>query len=311
MYVRYHFSFLLPDWNAWYELGHILRKFIPCILSFGVLEVNFIIDQQFTSYLAVGSQSLLHYTTSFLQAPLGIFAATLSTILLPHFSYIMKNKSRRINFYLLETAKLVAWVTIPIGILMAVFSYKVFYTLLLSPKFTLEHVTQASHLLTLFSVGLFFFAFNRIVLNIFYAMEVTWAPTVVAIIGSLVNIGLNWLLMSWLGLPGIVCATVASTCIQLICNIFVLYYWYGYTLHVPRFMQFLIRYSGQLALAGWILYGLYSLMITAIAQLPAWLASFLTWNIGYWLWVGPLCFLMALSIYMSRRFFGIRLYFVN
>ena len=131
-YFREGFSF--EWWNAktLYYFSHIMGKFFLCFLSMSVMEVNLFIDQRFASFLEVGSVTLLKYSNRFMGIPLGVFAVAFSTILLPHFTRLKMEKPEELNFYLIESVKLVFWVTIPAAILMGYFSSEIFQTLFAS-----------------------------------------------------------------------------------------------------------------------------------------------------------------------------------
>lgn len=311
LYWKKRYQFLKPTHTTWRHLWHALGRFIPCMIGMGAIEINLFVDQALASYLPEGSVSLLQYTYGFMRIPIGVFVVALGTILLPHFSRVSTYAPRRMSYYLLESTKMVFWITIPAMILMTIFSYKIFYTTLLSNKFTLEHVEQASVLLGLFLTGLFFFALNKIVLNIYYALHETKLPTTITIIGTVINTILNFIGIYVFGLPGIVMATVIAGGVQSILLVWVLNKKMGLKFYPRAFWGFVGRYLLQLSVAGWLLYGLYMLSYNYIVQLPEHLSYMLLWTIGYWIWVGPLCAIVALFVYMTRRIFGVKLHFLD
>ena len=128
-YFKLNFSFGIVTKHTWKSFNHILAKFSMVLLSMSVMEISLFIDTSFASYLPAGSISLIYYANRFMGIPLGVFAAAFSTILLPHFSRISTYAPKRLNFYLLESAKLVFWVTIPCTAALIFFSDKIFMTL--------------------------------------------------------------------------------------------------------------------------------------------------------------------------------------
>ncbi|HXW86548.1 MAG TPA: murein biosynthesis integral membrane protein MurJ, partial [Candidatus Bathyarchaeia archaeon] len=174
------------------QFGKLFLNFLFCLPSISIMELSLFIDTSFASYLPAGQLSLLYYANRFANISIGVFAVSFSTILLPHFSRIKTYAPRRLHFYLYESLKFVLWIMIPATIFMIFFSYKIFYTLFLSQKFTLAHVMEAHYILWAFCAGLVFFACNKIILNIYYALHIAWIPALVSMGATIINALCNW-----------------------------------------------------------------------------------------------------------------------
>ena len=293
------------------EVMQGVKKFLPCAIGMGAVEINLYIDQVVASYLPEGSLSLLNYTQGFVRLPLGVFAVAFGTILLPHFSRVSRYAPRRMGYYLLESSKLVLWITLPATIIISFFSYQIFYTTYysFSDKFALEYVQEASTLLIFSVLGLFFFSLNKIIINIYYALHETRWPTIITIVATICNTLLNIVGMKWLGLKGVVLATTVAAAIQTVLFIMVLQHrmkldWY------PRvFLDFTARYSAQVVVVGTVFYGLYAMCLWYIATTSAFWQHLLLKTLVYWFWVGPLCCLLLLVLYLTRRLFGVKMHF--
>ena len=74
--------------NSWTQLKQLLARFFPCLSGVSVNEINLLIDLQLSSYLPMGSVSLVYYAMRFVQIPLGIIGVALATVLFPHFSRV-------------------------------------------------------------------------------------------------------------------------------------------------------------------------------------------------------------------------------
>jgi putative peptidoglycan lipid II flippase len=169
IYFRLHFFFGKITRNDVTIFARVMGKFLLCLPSVSLMELALFIDTSFASFLPAGSISLIFYANRFMGIPLGVFAVAFSTILLPHFSRIHARNPKRLHFYLLESAQFIFWVTIPVALVMAFFSQDIFTTIFLSKKFTLAQAQEAGTILVAFLAGLFFFSFNKVILNIFYA----------------------------------------------------------------------------------------------------------------------------------------------
>lgn len=314
-FLRYDFRVALPTRATWKLAHQVLTKFIPCMISLGAVELNLLIDQTFASYLPVGSIGLLKYSSDFMRIPLGVFAVSFATILLPYLSRISVTHPRRLNYYLLESAKCIAWVTLPAMLLMIFFSHDIFYTTLhfISPQqFTLEHVYLAQYLFKIFVTGLFFFSLNKIILSVYYALHKTLIPTIIVVGCTALNTALNYFLIEWLGASGIAFATMIAMAVQVVGLLYVLNLVAGITFPVKSFFLFLGKYCLQIIWVGICFLIMYYLSVAALTYfLPARLSYAFFKTILLWVWVGPLCLIAMLILYLTRKMAGVRIHFLN
>jgi len=304
-------TFSLPTWSTWRDFGVILIKFFPCLITMSILEINVYVDGQFASYLPVGSTTFISYASNFMRIPLGIFAVAFSTILLPHFSRVSIYKPKRLSFYLLESIKMILWISLPAALLMGFFSYDIFYTTYYSPKFTLYDVQQVSILLQAFLFGLIFFSLNKILMNIYYALHSTVIPTVISLVAVGVNIALNYFLMNTFGALGLVTATSLAALFQTVLFLAVLRYHFNLKIYINVLYKFLVRYMAQLLATAVLFYTLYFAITRSITtSLPNY-SQLLLHSFVMWLWVAPLCLAVMLTLYVTRGLFGIKVHFLK
>lgn len=312
MYFKFHFFFGRITRKDLSIFARIMGKFLLCLPSISLMEVALFIDTSFASLLAPGSISLLYYANRFVGIPQGVFAVAFSTVLLPHFSRIHTYSTKRLHFYLLESAKFVLWVTIPVALLMAFFSQEIFSTIFLSKKFTLLQAQEAGNILCAFLIGLFFFSLNKILLNIFYAMHAAWIPAIIALCATIINIILNMLFIEQFQTVGLATATTLSSMVQTACFIVVLHKKYNFRIYLLPFLLFALRYAIQLAFCSALFWLSYCGIIKLITLLlPTQLSSFFIDHVGLWLWVGPLAFICIALLYFSRSLFKINLHFLK
>ena len=311
-YLRSGLSFGPITRKTWQSFSGILIKFAFCAISMSVMELSLMIDIQFASQLKDGTVSLIYYANRFLGIPLGVFAVAFSTILLPHFARISTYAPKRLNFYLYESAKLVFWVTLPCMLGMIFFADKIFTTLFLSDKFSIGQAREAGYILMAFMIGLFFFSFNKIILNIFYALHETFIPMIVSLIGTAVNISFNFLFIATLKGVGLALATTISGILQTILLLYFLRKQYGFHGYMQQFWLFCLRYGLQLFITGVAFLLMYLGIMNIISKIasPS-VAHFFLEKIGFWMWVGPLSLGAGLLLYYYRSLFGVRLYFLD
>jgi peptidoglycan biosynthesis protein MviN/MurJ (putative lipid II flippase) len=195
--------------------------------------------------------------------------------------------------------------------MMGFFAEKVFITLFLSKKFTILQVHEASTILIAFLVGLFFASFNKILLNIYYALQNTRVPAIISAFTILSNIILNSLLIGSLQGTGLALATSLSWMLQTMWFVLCLHYLFDFKIYLAPFLNFCARYAVQLAAVGGAFYGLYRGITWCIEHYAVTLSAALLQGLAFWLWVGPLCLLFFAVIWYTRKYFGVHIYFLD
>ena len=197
-------------------------------------------------------------------------------------------------------------------ILMMFFAEKFFLTLFLSDKFSLVQVHEARNILIAFLGALFFFSLNKILLNIYYGLHVTSIPTIISIFATVLNIVLDYILLTEYQAVGLAAATALSLgVVQTILLSIFLFWKFKFKVYFKDFFNFFVRYTAQLVLVLGAAYWIYRLIEQYIALLPQALAQFLLYGLGFWFWVGPLCAMVMGVLFYSRTAFKIRLHFLD
>lgn len=322
-YIRSDFRLAVFNKSTWPKFKIVLLKFFPVLFAVSISEINYWIDSYLGSYLDEGSVTLIYYAYRFIGIPLGVFAAAFSIVLLPYFSRISSYAPKRLSFFMFESTKFIFYITIPMAMLLAFFSYDIFQTLFQSEKFTLSHIQEAAKLLSVGSIGLFFLSLNKILLNIYYALNNTWLPTIISIIATLSHLTINLLLMPYLGATGLILASSISSIIQTILFILILKSYFNFNLYINSFLKFLKNYFTQLIIFTGIFYLLYKLLFYIInlitlnktinfgSSFSLNLNNLFIHGLMLWAWVGPLILILGLIMLFSRKHFGIKLYFLD
>jgi len=311
VYFAFHFSFGSINARTWFNFRALLKKFIPSMLGMSVVELNLFLDSAVSSFLPGGSYTLIYYGYRFMGIPLGVFSVAFSSILLPHFSRVSLYAPKRLNFYLLEAAKFVFWVTIPVAVFMAIFAEKIFLTLIVSNKFPIERVPESAGILIAFLVGLFFFSINKILLNVFYSFHDTKAPTYTSIVATAVNFAGNIVLMQFFGTIGIASATTISAIVQTSLLLYFLRKRYDFVIYWRYFADFFVRFMVQLTIVAGLFAVCYLAVVSALNRYMPVYASLFIDRAGLWLWLMPLVLLSFWVLYVTRKWFGLRMHFLD
>ena len=307
-YFHSGFSIKMPDKKVLPTLKHIARQFILCLPSVSFSEINLFIDTSFASTLETGSISLLYYANRFMGIPLGVVVGSLTTVLLPQFSHIALTSKKKLSFYIFESIKLIMWITIPITLLMILFSYPLFYTLFFSKYFSSDHIKRASVILQMFSIGLPALALNRLFLNVLYALDKHTVPAFISIVAVCVNVICNYLFLETYKTAGLALATSISAYVQMFLFICILRY-YECKVYEKKVAVFLIRYLIQLTKIGIPIIMVYYFILKCM---PHNFMSFYsgTWW-GFWVLGAPLSLVFCICIFLSRKHAGFYSFFID
>lgn len=310
IYVHLKLGFARPTKKTWPIVRTILARFLTSIPGFAMSEVSLFIDNYFASFIP-GAVSGVQYANRFMGIPLGVFATAFSTILLPHFSRVGAYAPKRLGFYLLESGKLILWITVPVTLGMAFFARQIFTTLFVSDKFPLEHALNTGNILIFSVAGLFFFSINKILLNIYYARHNMIIPMVVSVVSMAVNIILSAFLVKIMRAPGLALGTTIAAALQTGLSTYCLRECLGISLYGAAFGLFVRRFMIQLSCISGITFLVYTACYYAMSCLSPAMSYFFLQSMGLWLWVGPLSVGSFLLLFYTRPLFKIKLYFLD
>lgn len=190
-------------------LGTVMKRFIPALLGMSVLELNALVDGIFASYLVTGSVSILHYGYRFATIPFGVFGVAFATVMLSHFARTSTYARSRFSFYLIESAKMIALVTLPMTVFMWYMAPVIFKTFLWG-KADAARIVEAAWGLKIYVLGLGFFCLNRIMMSLSYALHNSWLPIAVTVGATVLNIIGNIIALYYGSYIGIAVSTVLS-----------------------------------------------------------------------------------------------------
>jgi len=190
--LRYSFSFNYKHPG----FKQILYLMAPVLLGLSVSQINLFITQNLASGLAEGSISALKLSQRIMQLPVGIFGTSIATVIFPTMTAQMVRKeipAFRRTFSLGLRATLL--ISIPAGVGLIALREPIIQLLFQQGQFTAANTHATAVALFYYSVGLFAYSALQIMNRVFYSMEDTITPVVVAIASIGVNIGASlWLI---------------------------------------------------------------------------------------------------------------------
>ena len=207
--LRYGFH-----WTPAINLRHpgvqqVLRLLGPRLVTVGLIQIAFILQDNFASWLVAGSVSALVYGWLFMQVPETIIGTAIATVLLPTISELAaRGDQEGFREALNKAARVILALTIPIAAILSTG---------LRPVVGLLGFDAAAADLVVWTgraymIGMIGHALLEIAARGFYARQNAITPMLLSGLATLIFAGLAWALARPLGAPGIALAnSVAYT----------------------------------------------------------------------------------------------------
>ena len=197
------------------------RLMLPRVFGAGITQINLIVDSQFASSLAVGSVSHLYYAGRVTELTLGIFAISLSTVILPALSRLAaEGKAEEVRQTLRGALQLISFICVPAAVGLIVLRVPITSILFERGRFDAEATRFTAQVLGYYSVGLLPFAAVNILAAAFYAHHDTRTPVKVGALTFFVHLALNF----WLRGPLLAGGIALSTSLSAILDMVLLFY---------------------------------------------------------------------------------------
>ncbi len=189
-------------------LKKIGKLMLPAVFGAGVYQVNILVGTLLASFLKEGSISYLYYADRLVQFPLGIFAISTATALMPIISRQAAEKDyASVKETFAYAMRLIFFITLPSMAGLIVLREPIIKILFQRGNFNVEAAQLTAYAVLCYGVGLWAFSAVRIVVSTFYALSDTKTPVKMATISIAVNIMLGISLMWPLGHGGLALAT--------------------------------------------------------------------------------------------------------
>ena len=206
---RFEFYFNINDAN--------FRKFLmllgPVLLSFGITEVNTLIDRMMASTLDSGQLSLYSYALKLENMIHVILSTCFITVL---FSVIARldPESKKFRDTISETTTNMLYVLTPIMIIAISLSEHIVSFVFERNSFTAYDRSVSSGIFMILGVGITMFPFRDLLNRICYALNDTKTPIKCSFVSVSVNVVGNMTLVKVMGVYGLAVATVIASVIS-------------------------------------------------------------------------------------------------
>lgn len=213
--VGYRFKIILTFRGE--ALQAMWKRFIPSMIGIGIREINMIADSLMASFLAIGSITALEYGYRLMHLPLGIFAISTGTALLPLYSrHVTNSDFDALSQSLKFSAISLAYIMLPITMLIFLLNQDFVFLLFQRGAFDARASLMTQQALFYYSLGLLFFSLNQTITPLFYAAKDTKTPVKIAAVMVSLNIVMNFVLMQFIGHRGLALSTSLTALINYI-----------------------------------------------------------------------------------------------
>jgi len=209
--LRTGFRFRFAFWPIHPEVFRLARLMAPALLTLTVTEVNLLVDNKLASHLGDGGIAALQYGMRLFQLPLGVFAVSVATALLPRFSEASTGgHDARFSSYLADGIALSALVMLPAMVGLLAIGEDVVRLLFEHGSFAAEDTVRTARVLAYYLIGLFPYGLVYLFSRASYALKQTRLPLLGAAAAVAVNVTLDLLLVTRMQEAGLALATGAA-----------------------------------------------------------------------------------------------------
>ncbi len=185
---RLGFSFNWTD----SRLRKVLLLMAPAALGVGVTQINVLVGQILAYWVADWAPAALSYAEHMVYLPLGLFATSLGTVLLPAFSGHSANSDfGQITSMINKALRHLMFVMVPASVGMIILAHPIISLILESGSFSEESTRLTARALQFYAPGLFAFSLCKIFAPAFYALKDTATPVKVSLCAIALNFCLN------------------------------------------------------------------------------------------------------------------------
>jgi len=233
----------------------VLALIGPTIIGMAAYQLNDVVSTAIANRLGTGVTSSLQYSLRLQELILGIFAVSISTVILPDLSgYANKKDWDNFNSMFIQALKIITMISIPVTIYSLITGEDLIRLLYQNRNFNDDSVAMTLSVFRFHIAGLLFIAMNRIIAPAFYAQQNTKLPTTAGIISFILNMIFAITLAYPMKGPGIALAlTLASL---------------GNTIFLVIFMRKMESFDIKSLLKNLGFYILKILLFSVIAGLP-------------------------------------------
>lgn len=194
---------------------------VPTIMATAAEQINLSVDNVLCSSLGVGTVSILNYAQKLFNLLNGTIATAIITVSYPVFSKLHAEKKqdalvKNVNKYF----SIIVLIMLPITVLCMILNEEIVMLVFGRGEFDMESVKRVGSVFQIYVIATIFAALKELVTRIFYIFEDSKTPMLINIFCIVINIVGSVVLVQFVGVSGIVIATVIATVASCVLEIF-------------------------------------------------------------------------------------------
>jgi putative peptidoglycan lipid II flippase len=203
---------IVPRWNGMTtEIQTVISQYTPMLAGAFLMSSTVLVDQSMAAMLDSGSVATLNYANKVTAMILGVGAMALGTATLPHFSRLVASEDwSGLRHTFLTYSRLIIFITLPITVLLFVFSEPIIKLLFERGAFTAQDTVLVAKTQAFYVLQLPFYMLGILGVRLISAMVRNKVLLMIAIISLPLNIVFNYIFIQLIGVSGI---AVATTCV--------------------------------------------------------------------------------------------------
>lgn len=247
---RFHFVFAPRDSG----LRRILLLMLPATIGLSATQLNIFINTNFAASCGQGAVSWLNYAFRLVQLPIGVFGVALSIAIMP---VLAREAAERDLNSLKQTFTsslvLVLALALPATAGLVLLAEPIIRLIFEHGAFTATDTQATAQALCWYSVGLFAYAANKVMVPVFYATGNTRYPVIGSFLGVAANLAVINLVIATMGHRGIAFSTSCAMMLNFVFLSVVLYRkLHGYPLwHLVKGLGKILCASGLMLAVTW------------------------------------------------------------
>ena len=197
-------------------IQEVLKVMGPATFASGMMQINVYTDLWFASNMPEAAAAL-NYANLLVQTPLGIISSGILVPLLPVFSRLadpqdwpeLKDRIRQGLF-------LTALTMLPLGALMITLAFPI--VRVIYERFAFDQAASAlvASVLIAYGIGMFVYLGRDVLVRVFYGLGDADIPFRISVVNIFLNAVLDFILIKFFGIPGLVLATVGVNLISML-----------------------------------------------------------------------------------------------
>jgi len=170
-------------------LRRILALMIPATIGLSATQINIFVNTNFAASCAEGSVSWLYYAFRLVQLPIGVFGVALSIAMLPILAKQAASKDiEAMKDTMVSSLTMVFALTVPATAGLIILSQPIIRLIYQHGAFTAVDTLATANALCLYSIGLFAYSANKVLVPAFYALDKTKYPVIASFLAIIFNI---------------------------------------------------------------------------------------------------------------------------